>query len=113
MARQRRARFRRGIGVRGLAYVTQRTAYAVGTAAQYMRVDFRGLHIAVAKLLLYRADIRAGLEQMGGERMPQGMAGDRLLDARSARRHAHQLIQAGLVEVVAAQELRARLQAEP
>jgi len=41
-----------------------------------MSVDHGGLDVAVAKQLLDGTDIVAALEEMGGERMPEGMATD-------------------------------------
>jgi hypothetical protein len=46
-----------------------------------VRIDHRRGHVTVAKELLDRADVMAALEEMGGERMSEGMTRDPLLQA--------------------------------
>ena len=41
--------------------------HAAGTAIQYVSVDLRGCYIGMTQQFLNRADIVAGLQQMGGE----------------------------------------------
>jgi hypothetical protein len=47
-----------------------------------MGVDLRGTNISVTQHLLHRTEIRAVLQQMGGEGMAEGMGGDLLMDTR-------------------------------
>ena len=55
-------------GVRGGVDLTQRVHRDQG-------VDLRGGHRSVPEELLHHADVRAALEQVGGERVPQGVRG--------------------------------------
>lgn len=54
----------------------------------------------MAEQLLDGADVAAGLEEVGGERVPEGVAGDALRDARELCRAPHGLLEDGLVEMV-------------
>ena len=45
----------------------QRTAHAEATAVEDLRVKHRRLEVTVPEQVLYRADIRTALHQMGGE----------------------------------------------
>lgn len=59
---------------RRLPQPVQRTPHATAAPIQHMRVDHRRTHIPVAKQLLDRPDVIAGLEQMRRKRMPQRVA---------------------------------------
>src|SRR2546430_17616649 len=48
---------------------------------QHVRVDHRGADVTVTQQLLYRADVMPGLEQMGGEAVPQRVAPRALVEA--------------------------------
>jgi len=50
------------------------TLDAKGAAAEDMGVNHRGAYILVAEELLDGSDVGARLEQVGGERVPQGMS---------------------------------------
>ena len=62
----------------------KRARRAVATLVEDMRVNRRGADIAVAEQLLHRPDVVSGREQMGGERMPERVAADRLGDSGQA-----------------------------
>src|SRR5580765_3039580 len=67
-----------------------------------MGVDLRRADVAVAEELLHRADVAAGLEQVRGEGMPQGVARGGLWDFGAPDSVLHGALEHGLVEVVAA-----------
>ncbi len=46
----------------------QRTLYGIGASAHDVRVDLRGLHVAVADEFLHGADVVAALERVGRAR---------------------------------------------
>ena len=52
----------------------KRASYSRKAFAQYMSIDLGGFYALVAKQLLYRADIRALVQKLSGEAVPQGMA---------------------------------------
>jgi len=54
----------------------------------------------VTEQLLYRSDICAGFEQVGGETVPQRVATDRFRDIGLARRIPDGTLQGRLVQVV-------------
>src|SRR5262245_50351163 len=84
-----------------LAYYPARTS-PPNAGAQDVRVDHRGVDIAVAEQLLERADVVAGFEQVGGKAVPQRMRADRLGQTGAATRVADGALGDGLVQVVAA-----------
>ena len=49
-----------------------------------MGVDHGRAHVLVAEQFLYRADVVAGLQEMGGEGMAEGMSGCGFGDAGGA-----------------------------
>lgn len=85
----------------------------MGALLQNMGIDFGGLHICVAQLLLYRADIRTRLQWMRGEGMAQGVAAHRLHQARLEGRPSQQFVDARLVIVMTAKMRGSRFVAEP
>jgi len=68
--------------------------------------NFSGLHIAVPQLLLYRAYIRARLQQMGSKRMAQCVAGHLLPDPRPGGSLPYQFVQRTFIKMVAPQFAR-------
>jgi len=48
--------------------------HASWASVEHMRVDHRGLHVAVAEQLLDRTDVRAPFQQVRGKAMAEGMA---------------------------------------
>ena len=68
---------------------------------QDVGVDHRRRDVAVTEELLHRADVRARLQQMGSEAMPQRVASDGFRDVRLARRVPDGALQDRLVQVVA------------
>ena len=67
---------------------------------QHVRVDHRCRDVAVPEQFLYGTDVRAGLEQVGGEAVPQRVAADGLRDIGLARRKPDGPLQSGFVQVV-------------
>ena len=68
------------------------TAHTARTALQNMRINFSGLDILMTELLLHGADVRARLQQVRGEGMPQGVAGYLFLDAGDPGRILYKLV---------------------
>jgi hypothetical protein len=66
-----------------------------------MRVDHRGLHTPVAQKLLDGSDVRAGLEEMRGEGVTEGVAGDALRLPGADGGGANGALDDGFVQVVA------------
>ena len=64
----------------------QRTGRGADLAGGDTQISGRGAQAAMAEQQLDGAQIGAGLQQMDGERMAQGMRGDRLGDAGSLKR---------------------------
>src|SRR5690606_18733115 len=83
------------------ASTIQRTEHASGAPVEDMGVDLRGADILVSQQLLDRAQVGAGLEQVGGEAVTQRMRRDRLAETAGPRRTAHRLLQDAGVEMVA------------
>src|SRR5262249_17716567 len=71
------------------------------TRLEHVRVDHRGLEVAMAEQLLDGADVGSALQQMCRERVAERVAGDRLGEPCSARRLLHGALHRGLVKVVA------------
>ena len=63
--------------------------HASWAAVKHMRVDHRGLHVAVAEQLLDCPDVRAPLQQVRGKAMAKGMATRWLADTCGAYRGMH------------------------
>ena len=62
---------------------------AEGAAVEDVGVDHGGGDVAVAEELLDGADVVAGLEQVGGEGVAQGVAADSLGEPSGERRLTH------------------------
>jgi hypothetical protein len=60
----------------------QRTCHAPPAAIEHVGVNHCRAHVLVAEEFLHGADVVAGLKQMGGERMAQGMATRRFGNSR-------------------------------
>jgi hypothetical protein len=73
-----------------------------------MGVDLRRLHIAVAEQFLHGADVITVLQQMGSEAVPEGVQGDGLGQAGTARGGVDGLLNRGLVQVMAGGRAEAR-----
>ena len=71
-------------------------------SVQDMGVDLRRAHVTVPEQFLHGADIVAVLEQVGRERMAEGVARCRLRDARAADGIPDGTLHDGLVQVVPA-----------
>ncbi len=65
-----------------------------------MRVDHRGLYVAVAEQLLDRTDVRAPLQQVHGKAMAEGMAASWLADPSSAYSDMHRSLDHRRIQVV-------------
>ena len=74
-----------------------------------MRIDHSRLHVFVAQQLLHGANIVPTLEEMRGEAVAKGMAADAFCDACPLRCNSYRLLQAALVEMMAARDPRARV----
>ena len=59
-----------------------------------MRVDHRGTDVGMTEQLLYRADVFAVFEQVGGKAVSQRMASGLLLNARAPDCRRHRLLNA-------------------
>ena len=79
----------------------QWTLHSVRAAIEHVGVDLRRLEIAMAKQLLDRANVVAGLEQMGGKAVAQRVGRDRLGQAGLLRCRAHGLLDHAFVQVKA------------
>ncbi len=66
----------------GLSQSVNRAADAFSTAVQNVGIDHGGLDIFMPQELLNGAIIVACLQEVSGERMPKGMTGRMLRDAR-------------------------------
>ena len=84
----------------------ERARGAGGGRLQDVGVDHGGADVGMAEQLLHGADVGAGLQQVGGERMAQRVHGRRLGDAGGAHRRLEVALQALLVEVMAATRQR-------
>ena len=58
-------------------------------AGEHVGVELGGGHVLVAEQFLHRADVGAGLEQVGGKAMAQRVRSQRLVDAGLLRGPAH------------------------
>jgi hypothetical protein len=92
--------------------IAQWAAYTACTAFQHMCVDLSGLHITVAQLLLHSTDVDPCFKQVSGKGVPQGVAGNFLGNSGLACSAADQLVQSGLIIMVAPQIAGARLDAQ-
>ena len=77
-----------------------RARHASRTTIEHMRIDHRGLHIAVTKKLLDRSDVGTALEQVGGKAMAKGMAAGRFADPGSSDCSANRPLNDRGVEMV-------------
>lgn len=78
----------------------KRAADALTTPVEHMRVDHGGANIPVAEQLLDSTDVVACLQQMGSERMPEGVASYVLDDTRPGGSILHGPLNQGLVNVM-------------
>jgi hypothetical protein len=67
-----------------------------------VRVDHRGADVTVAEELLHGPDVVVVLEQVGGERVSEGVAGGDLGNARGTDGVLHGTLENGFVQMVAA-----------
>lgn len=93
--------------------IAERAADAAGATVEDMGVNFRGLYVRMAELFLHRANVCAGLQKMGSERVAQGMAADLFLQAAGPGGSPQELVDIRLVHMVAPQLGGAGLEAEP
>ncbi len=84
----------------GSSQEVRRTAYASSSPVEDMRVDHRGADVLVPEEFLDRPVIIPILQEMGSERMPEGVAGDGFLDTGPLARALHRPLDDGVVEVV-------------
>jgi len=79
------------------------------TTLQHVGVDHGRLDVLVAQQLLDGADVVMVFQQMGGEGVPEGVAGHALFQAGGTCRLADGALQAAFVEVMAARLAGARV----
>ncbi len=77
-------------------------ALNTSSAVEHVRVDHRGLEVAVAEEFLHGADVVAGLQKMGRERMPQRVAARLLRDTGPNDGLSNGPLNHGFMEVVTA-----------
>ena len=87
----------------------RRAPDAPSALVQDMGIDHGGVDVAVAQQFLDRPDIVPFFQEMGSERMPEGMAGDPLRNSRGRRRILHRSLKNGLVEMVPEEEAGFRI----
>ena len=78
----------------------ERTHYAERAAVHDVRRDHRRPHVLVAEQALDCANVRARLQEVGGEAMPQGVAGRALVDLRRSRRIVYGPLNRRFVQVM-------------
>ncbi len=78
-----------------------RAAHAKGATVQHMRIDHCGFDVFVAHELLKRADVLAAFQQVGGERMAEGVGRGWRGDSRGEHRPPHGLLNHGGIQVMA------------
>ena len=77
-----------------------------------MGVDHRGLDVGVAEQLLNGSQVGAGLQQMGGKGMPQGVGGSPLGDIGRSGGQLDRLLIAARIFEVPADYARTRISGE-
>src|SRR5882672_10468865 len=83
----------------------QRAHDSPGAAVEDVDVDHRGRDVAVAEELLDGPDVVAGLEEMGGEGVTEGVTGDAFGEAGTGGGELDGALEHGLVDVGAAPEM--------
>ena len=78
-----------------------------------MGVDHGGPHVAVSQQDLDGSDVRAVLQEVGRERVSEGVGGDAFRDLCLGGGPAHGALDAGLVEVMTAADAASRIGREP
>jgi hypothetical protein len=92
--------FRRTSASARRAEPIRRAPHRVPSPVQHVRVNHRRRHMPMPQQLLIRADVVPVLEQVGGERVPQRMAGDTLRQARLPGRLFHRTLNHRFVKMV-------------
>ena len=77
-----------------------------------MRVDHRGADIGVAQQFLHSTDVVAGLQQVGGETVAQGVRRSGLLDAGIAQGAAKGALEITFQQMMPAHQARARIRGQ-
>ena len=85
---------------RGLSKDVHRTSYAAPAAVEDVGVNHRGTDIPVTQQLLDRPDVVSVLEQVGGERVTECVAGAMLFDAGQSHCFFHGALKDGFVQMV-------------
>jgi len=95
-----------GFGVVGTSALhrVEWTSDAASAVLEDVGVDHRRGYVAVAEELLHRADVVAPLQEVGGEEVAEGVAGDPLVEAGLSSCILHRALHDALVEVMAAIE---------
>src|SRR3990172_1845538 len=87
---------RRGV----LSKDVHRTSYAATAAVEDVGVNHRGTDVPVTQQFLDRPDVVSVLEQVGGERVTERVAGDVLFDAGQSRRIFDGALKDGFVQMM-------------
>src|SRR5262252_10895399 len=82
-------------------------AHGFRTTIQDMGIDHGSLHVLMPEQFLHGPNIVAGFQQLRGERVPKGMAGDVFGDPSQASRSAYRFLQTAFIQVMAALGARA------
>ena len=77
-----------------------------------MVLDFCGLDIGMAHQFLDDANVDPVFENVGGKRVPEGMAAHALGEAGPIHRHLDRLLKPGFEHVVPSRSLGARIRAQ-
>ena len=85
---------------RGLSQDVHRTSNGAPAAVEDVGVNHRRADVPVSQQLLDRPDVVSVLEQMGGERVAECVAGDTFFDARQIRRFFDSALKNGFVQMV-------------
>lgn len=85
---------------RCLSQDVHRTSNAPPASVEHVGINHRGTHIPVPQQLLDRPDVVSVLEQVGGERVTECVAGDTLFDVGQRRRFFDCTLKDGFVQVV-------------
>jgi hypothetical protein len=89
------------------------THHAERAAVHHLGGDHGGPHVLMPEQRLEGADVRACLEKVGGEAVPQGVASHALVELRRPRRFVYGLLYRGLVQGVQDGPPRCRVGAGP
>ena len=85
---------------RDLSKDVHRTSYTAPAAVEDVGVNHRGADVPMPQQFLDRPDVVSVLEQVGGERVTERVAGDMLFDVGQSRRIFDGALEYGFVQMV-------------